>query len=472
MASTQGQYSKAQFFLPLFQTRAVGQTIVDELGTQASPDAVAGSLATTLDPNAPIITVTASAGSPEEASAIANASVEAVAAEAEKLEPGTGSQLVPYQTALTPGAPIAPDRKRFLAVGAAAGLLVAMALAVLRNRNDSRLRTADQLTDQVDVPVLGVLPEVKDFARPKSRILPEPMTFQAREALRKFRTNLRFVDVDNPPRSIVITSSAPAEGKSVVSGNLSRVIAGTGQPTLLIDADLRRPLVATQFGLDGSVGLSQLLAGAVTVEDVLQPIAGTRLSVLPAGQIPPNPSELLGSRWMHELIKELSRTHFVVIDAPPVLAVTDAQLLSRHADGAVLVAVTGRTRVEGLRRAIDAIHNVSGKVFGVVLNRASTSRLKRIAYGDAEYGYSAYGDGSKRYAYGSTAGLETGPEAELEVPDDVIAAPVPETLTGDADPEAEQPRRTRIGRRAAATDEAGGAQHAARDWCRARHRNS
>ncbi|MBM7499188.1 capsular exopolysaccharide synthesis family protein [Brachybacterium muris] len=451
--STQGQYSKAQFFLPLFQTRAVGQTIVDELGMDASPDAVAGSLATSLDPNAPIITVTASAGSPEEASAIANASIEAVAAEAEKLEPGTGSQLVPYQTALTPGVPVSPDRIRYAAVGAAAGLLAAMALAVLRNRNDSRLRTVDQLADEVNVPVLGVLPDVKDFSRPKSGILPEPKTFQAREALRKFRTNLRFVDVDNPPRSIVVTSSAPAEGKSVVSGNLSRVIAGTGQPTLLIDADLRRPQVAKQFGLDGSVGLSQLLAGAVSVEDVVQPIPGTRLSVLPAGQIPPNPSELLGSRRMHELIKELSRTHFVVIDAPPVLAVTDAQLLSRHADGAVLVAVTGRTRVEGLRRAIDSIHNVSGKVFGVVLNRASTSRLKRIAYGDAEYGYSPYGDSSKRYAYGSAAGLETGPAAELEVPDDVISAPVPETLAADEDPATEHGHRARGGKRAAAPDE-------------------
>ncbi|NOJ99423.1 CpsD/CapB family tyrosine-protein kinase, partial [Corallococcus coralloides] len=159
-----------------------------------------------------------------------------------------------------------------------------------------------------------------------------------REALRKLRTNLRFVDVDNPPRSIVITSSAPAEGKSVVSANLARVIAGTGQPTLLIDADLRRPQVAKEFGIDGGVGLSQLLAGAVSLDDVIHEVPGSLLSVLPAGQIPPNPSELLGSRRMQDMIRELGRHYFVVIDAPPVLAVTDAQLLTRHADGAVLVA--------------------------------------------------------------------------------------------------------------------------------------
>ncbi len=443
MNSTQGQYSKAQFYLPLFQTRAVGQTIVDELGMDASPDAVAGSLATSLDPNAPIITVTASAGSPEDASAIANASIEAVAAEAEMLEPGNGDRLVPYQSAITPGAPSSPDREKYLMVGAAAGLLAAMALAVLRSRNDSRLRTVDQLTDQLHVPVLGVLPDMKDFTRSKSGTLPEPKTFQSREALRKLRTNLRFVDVDNPPRSIVITSSAPAEGKSVVSANLARVIAGTGQPTLLIDADLRRPQVAKEFGIDGGVGLSQLLAGAVSLDDVIHEVPGSLLSVLPAGQIPPNPSELLGSRRMQDMIRELGRHYFVVIDAPPVLAVTDAQLLTRHADGAVLVAVAGRTRVEGLSRAVEAIEKVAGTVFGVVLNRASTSRLKRIAYGDAEYGYSPYGDGSKRYAYGSANGWETGPQAELEVPDDVVTAPVPEALVVEAGETPAAPARSR-----------------------------
>lgn len=467
--SDQNQYSKAQFYLPLFQTRAVGQTIVDELGMEASPDAVAGSLSTSLDPNAPIITVTASAGSPEDASAIANASIAAVAAEAEMLEPGNGDRLVPYQTAITPGAPSSPDREKYLAAGAAAGLLAAMALAVLRSRNDSRLRTVDQLTEQLHVPVLGVLPDMKDFARAKSGVLPEPKTFQSREALRKLRTNLRFVDVDNPPHSLVITSSAPAEGKSVIAANLARVIAGTGQPTLLIDGDLRRPQVAKEFDLDGSVGLSQLLAGTVSLDDVIQEVPGTLLSVLPSGQIPPNPSELLGSRRMHDMIRELSRHYFVVIDAPPVLAVTDAQLLTRHADGAVLVAVAGRTRVEGLSRAVEAIEKVAGTVFGVVLNRASTSRLKRIAYGDAEYGYSSYDYGSTRYAYGSSDGVETGPAAEVEVSDEVVDAPVPQTLVAEAEekPVERGRSRHRAGRRASSQDGSvvpGGSTSTARRW--------
>ena len=138
-----------------------------------------------------------------------------------------------------------------------------------------------------------------------------------------------------------------------------------------------------------------------------------------------------------------------------MLAVTDAQLLARHTDGAIIVAVPGRTRVEGISRAVESIRAVGGAVYGAVMNRASGNRLTRLAYGDAEYGYSPYGDSSKRYAYGSAAGLETGPAAELEVPDDVISAPVPETLAADEDPATEHGHRARGGKRAAAPDEDG-----------------
>ncbi len=404
----QFQYSKAQSYLPLFNTRAVGQRIVDELGLEASADAVAGSLQTTLDPNAPIITVEAVAPTAEEASAIANAAVEATAAEARSLETGgnenaaVGVQLTNYQNAVVPGAPVSPDREKFLLAGAAFGLLVALGLAWLRDRNDSRLRTADDVTDVVGLPTLGALPDAKELARDKNGMLPEPTSFPSREALRKLRTNLRYIDVDNPPRSIVVTSSAPGEGKSTVAANLARVMARAGQPTLLVDADLRRPMIAQQFSVHGEVGLSQLLAASVSLEDVAEPTTVPLLTLLPAGQIPPNPSELLGSRRMQELIEELSRQYFVIIDAPPVLAVTDAQLLTRHSDGAILVAVPGQTRTAAMQKAVEAIRAVNGTVYGAVLNRASTGRLNRLAYGDAVYGYSAYG----KYGYGALGGYD------------------------------------------------------------------
>lgn len=423
----QQSYSKAQFFLPLFTTKPVAEAI--EAKTGFAP----GGIEVSLNPDAAIITVNAQAGSPEAAAAIANASIEAVSAEGEKLDPGTANMLAPYVIANQPGAPIGPNRTRFALVGAVLGLALAIALAWLRNRNDSRVRTVDDIRASVDVPALGVLPDVKDLARGKDGLLPEPSSFQSREAVRKLRTNLQFVNVDNPPRSIVVTSSAPGEGKSTVSGNLARVMASSGRRTILIDADLRRPMVATEFGIDGSVGLSQLLAGAVSLDEVLQPMPGGRFFILPAGRIPPNPSELLGSRRMHDLIAELSQEFFVVIDAPPVLAVTDAQLLSRHADGTILVAVPGRTRVEGLTRAVDSIHGVGGAVLGAVMNRASTSRFNRVAYGDAEYGYSSYGYssyGKKGYGYGYDAATPTMSDDEVVAADELEPAVGPGAVNG------------------------------------------
>lgn len=400
------KYGTAQTFLPLFNTPAVAKTIIEDLGLEgANPNAIASSLSADINPNVPIITVTARASSPQRAQEIANASISAVNAEGAFLLTGNRDSkdapmtLISYETAAVPTAPVAPNRLKFGAAGGAAGLLMALGLSWLRNRNDSRVRTVDDIRTKTPVTAIGVLPDSRDLTRTKDGVLPEPKEFHSKEALRKLRTNLRFANVDNPPRSIVISSSAPGEGKSTVSGNLARVIARSGQRVVLIDADLRRPVMAKAFGVDGSVGLSQLIAGAADLEDVVQPTSSKRLFVIPAGQIPPNPSELLGSQRMKDIVEQLAEDFFVIIDAPPILAVTDAVLLSRHADGALIVAVPGRTRVEGLTRAIENVRTVGGNVLGVVMNRASGNLITRLAYGDAEYGYSAYGYSSTTYTY-------------------------------------------------------------------------
>ena len=425
----ESQYGTAHFFLPLFNTRTVGQGIVDQLGLDSDADAVASGLEATINPNAPIISVTASARSPQQAMEIANASIAAVNREAAFLQtqdrdnPNPGMILVQYETADLNNTIVAPNRPQYALIGAGVAFLIALGVAWLRNRNDSRVRTVEDINTKTPVTALGVLPDAKDFGRGKDGRLPEPTQFHSKEALRKLRTNLRFANVDNPPRTIVVSSSAPGEGKSTVSGNLARVIAKSGQPVVLIDADLRRPVVAAEFGLDSGLGLSQLIAGAVQISDVLQATETPNLFVIPAGQIPPNPSELLGSQRMRDIIHELSREYFVIVDAPPILAVTDAVLVSRHTDGAILVAVPGRSRVEGLSRAIESIRHVNGTVLGVVMNRASTSRINRIAYGDAEYGYSSYGytayqstyepePGSSRSSSRSTAPVAEPPAAE------------------------------------------------------------
>ncbi|MGQ4508727.1 polysaccharide biosynthesis tyrosine autokinase [Dermabacteraceae bacterium P13128] len=434
------QMDKAATYVSLFKTRAVGQGIIDQLNLKdASPDALAAGLVATVDGNAPVIYVSTTNADPRLASDIANAAVKSAAAEARKLDTGGRENvqpvtvLVPYQEALAPGAPVAPVLKKFLIVGFGVGIFLGYAIAFLRFRADTRVRTVEDVEKKLDAPVFAVLPKSKALQREKGGELPEPNSFTEREALRKLRTNLRFLDIDNPPRVIVVTSAIPAEGKSTVSGNLARVLARSGQKTLLIDADLRRPVVHTEFDVDGSVGLTQLLTGRVALDDVVQKSSVRNLHVLPAGQIPPNPSELLGSRRMDQLLKELRKEYFVILDAPPVLPVTDATLLARLTDGALIVVSSGTSRLEVLGRAFDSMRSVDAKVLGTVLNKVSTKRIARIAYGDAEYGYgSGYGYGSK-YGYGADYGYGYGsiPTAEDDESAPEVELPEADTAVGN-----------------------------------------
>lgn len=194
--------------------------------------------------------------------------------------------------------------------------------------------------------------------------------FEAAEALRELRTNIRFMDVDRPPRVIVVTSPLPGDGKSTTCVNLATTIAATGEPVVLVDADLRRPVVHTIFGLIGEVGLSTVLSGSVNVDDALQAVAGSpSLRVLTAGRTPPNPSEVLSSGRMAQLLSELSESATVIIDAPPVLPVTDAAVLSTRADGCLIVVGAGRTTFDVLKRALQSVERVGARCFGVVINR-------------------------------------------------------------------------------------------------------
>lgn len=186
------------------------------------------------------------------------------------------------------------------------------------------------------------------------------------------------------------------------------MLAESGQPTILIDADLRRPVQAGHFGVDGQVGLTQLLAGSVELDDVLIRTEHANLQILPAGRIPPNPSELVGSGRMQTLLAKLGETHTVIVDAPPLLPVTDAALLTVASDGAILVVQQGKTRIEQLELAARKLTQVEGTLLGVVLNMVPKKDLGEATFG---YGYGSYTssyysksdeDGGTRRRHGET----------------------------------------------------------------------
>jgi protein-tyrosine kinase len=198
------------------------------------------------------------------------------------------------------------------------------------------------------------------------------------EQYRTIRTNIQFSTVDRPIRSILVTSACPGEGKSTTSANLAVVFAQQGKKVLFIDADLRRPTMHYTFRLDNHVGLTNVLTKQVSLEKAVQSTEQENLYVLTSGPIPPNPAELLGSSSMKELLEQaFIQYDFVLFDTPPVLAVTDAQILANLCDGIVLVVSSGKTEIEAAQKAKEALANAKGKLLGVVLNN---KKMKESQY--------------------------------------------------------------------------------------------
>ncbi len=411
IAATSLSGSKADSYLPLVTSRSVAQRAIDETGIDASPAEVAGRVAASVAPNSVILEITATGASPGEARVLADAVMAATAVEANRVETGGRSsakavvQIVPIESALD-GVQVAPDPVRNVAVGGIVGLAVAYLLVFVRRQLDTRIRSVDDIEEVMGTSVLGVVPAVRELRGDTGRGRLDRLGAAA-ESFRQLRTNLRFVGVDDPPRSIVITSANASEGKSTVSATLARVLADAGRPVVLIDADLRRPMLASIFDIDGRVGLSQLLSGQVGLRDVLRDTDQPGLQLISAGRTPPNPSELLGSLRMRQLIDHLALDHTVLLDAPPMLPVTDAGVLAAQCDGVLFVFAVGRTHKDQAKVAARMMSRVDGRTLGVVLNMAPKRGLGSVQYG---YGYGDYAsDHRTRKRYESATPQDTVP---------------------------------------------------------------
>lgn len=383
---------KASAYLAFVNSGPVADEIV-----AANPDLnltrgqVQGNLTATVDANSALIRVSATGNTPQAAQALANSSLEAVAKVANSLEGSSTVRVIPLEDATVSSTPVSPDTKKLTGMGAIAGFALVLAVIFLRRTIDTKLRTREDATKATDAGVLGVLPISDELT--EENILHSDSDHVSQEAIRQMRTNLRFVNVDNPPKSLIVTSAEPGEGKSTVSTSIARALADAGEPVIIIDADLRRPTIAKKFKIDSKVGLTQVLAGQVELADAVRQFEDTQLFILPAGRIPPNPSELLGSDKMRQLITELSGEFTVIVDVPPVLPVTDAALLSTAVDGVVLVGSVGKTRKENLAEAAANLRKVSANLLGVVINRAPRTGLGNSYYGFAyssAAGYTSY----------------------------------------------------------------------------------
>lgn len=385
---------KASSYVAFVGSQGVRDRIEKELGS------VPGTIEAHVKPNTQYLVITARGSDPGKTAELANTAMKATAAEVVKLETlgqndGATSPVTlhPLYDAQPASSPYSPDWRLNLALGGLAGLLLGYAFAFVRRALDGKVRYASDVEAITERSSLGVIPKDEDLRLQREDGRAE--TGAAAEALRQLRTNLRFVDVDRRPRSIVVTSCNPAEGKSTVSANLARLLAEAGQRTIIIDADLRRPRLHTTFRADNVIGLTQVLAGDATVADAIQPTDTPNLQFMPSGRIPPNPSELLGSHRMQRLIEALSSDYMLIIDAPPLLPVTDAGLLTKASDGALMVVAVGKTFKEQLRLANKLINQIGGHLLGSVMNLAPKRGVGSVVYG---YGYGGYQRSYTRYS--------------------------------------------------------------------------
>jgi capsular exopolysaccharide synthesis family protein len=367
---------KVKSYTELLNDHRLMQSVVDRLKLRMTPDQLAGKVVGEATPDTVLIVVTAVDPSPVIAAQIANATAAEFVLLVPSLESAPDSErpairVTVASPAEVPTAPVSPVPVRNLAVALAIGLLIGIGLAAARQSLDTTLKSLEQAEEVSGGPSLGAVP-YDATANRNAVATGNDLHGHRAEAYRKIRTSLQFVDVDRAHKVLLTTSCVPAEGKSVTACNLASSLAEAGRRVLLIDADLRRPRAARYLGLPSGAGLTSVLLGKVSLTEAIQVWGGAnQFSVLASGAVPPNPSEMLGSRNMHEILNELREKYdVVVIDAPPVLPVADALAIAPACDGALLVVRYGKTRRDQLANAVVALRRAELDVLGTVLNFA------------------------------------------------------------------------------------------------------
>lgn len=362
--------------------------VIRDLGLAETPAQLAQAVTATASSDTVVIEITAQDHSAARAAAIANAVSSRLSSAVAGLTHATGAaaspiQLTTIQPATAARLPSSPDIPIDLALGLLVGLVLGAGLLVLREALDTRIRALDALKRVTGMPVLASLPtDGSTVRRPLATTAGGGRSARA-EAVRTLVTNLEYSGLEDRP-TIVVTSSVACEGKTTTAANLAVALTEAGRSVVVVDADMRRPSLADAFGVDGGLGLSDVLAGRTDLQSALQSWGENGLAVLPAGHLPPNPYELLRSDAMAELLTELSnRYSTVVIDTPPVLVAADAPLLAARASATLMVAAMRFVTRPQLSAALEQLALLEVRVVGVVANRVAK---RESAYG---YEYSA-----------------------------------------------------------------------------------
>jgi capsular exopolysaccharide synthesis family protein len=382
-SSAQLAQDRATSYAELLPNNALSTSIVQATKLPMTPGEVSGEISASAVINTQLLRVTVKDPSAQRALVIAGAVGSQFPKQAAALDGGTpklATSLVPTAAPTASNAPVSPRRNLDIALGLSVGLLLGLLGAVTRERLDTGVRSEETFTSITEAPVLATIPYDKRTKHAPLVLGNAAYSIRA-EAFRQLRTNLQFLDAARPAKVIVISSSLTSEGKSVTTANLGLVFAEIGRRVLLIEADLRRPHLSEYFGVDRSVGLSNVLAGQVKAADVIQNWGIEGIDLLASGLIPPNPSELLSSQRMSELIDDLrNRYDVIILDPPPLLPVTDAALTAVQADGVVILVRHGKTSRSQLTAATNALRSVDARILGGVINMKRMRRSANRSY--------------------------------------------------------------------------------------------
>lgn len=378
--------ARVQSYVKTVNSPAVLQPAIDALGLSETAEDLSTRVVASTDLNTVLINISVTDKSPVQAAAIAQAVAQSLVRTVDNLEKPTAGGSSPVslsviKPAKAPARPSAPNTTLSLGLGLVIGLALGIATAVLRSSLDSRIRSENDLRQVTNAPILGGIAFESDVSR-------KPLLTQAdsqsprSESFRQLRTNLQFANVSGKANSVLVTSSVPGEGKSTTATNLAIALSQAGQSVCLVDADLRRPMINEYLGLDRTAGLTTALVGAADLDDLLQPWGTDNLFVLTSGQIPPNPSELLGSQEMADTLLRLQEVFdTVVVDAPPLLPVTDAAVLSRSVGGVLVIVSAQRVTRHDVEKSLRTLEMVNANLLGIVMNRMPAKGPDAYAYG-------------------------------------------------------------------------------------------
>lgn len=378
-------------YVELVSSRRVSEDVVRRLQLAESPEALARQVTASSALDSVLIDVAVVDESPERAAQLANTVGEVFTGLVDELErpmqPGA-PQAVAVRVVQPAALPLVPSSTGLavtLALGLLAGLTVGVGGALARNALDTSVKSPDQLREVAGVPILGTIAHDPQVPKRPLTVHEDAQSPRA-EAFRQLRTNLQFVDVDGPRKIIVVTSSMPEEGKTTTVLNLAIATSAAGSRVLVIEGDLRRPKAADLLGMERSVGLTSVLSGRVSVDQVIQPWGGGAFDVLASGPLPPNPSELLASKHMAAMLRSLrERYDLVLIDTPPLLPVTDAAAMAPATDGAILVCRFKQTTRHQVATAVEALRSVSAPVLGTVFTMVPSSGPRAYARYNSYY---------------------------------------------------------------------------------------